>query len=359
MKTRSPFHFVDTVFHIGADRSELLGELLAVAVQNVYATVADPDRFDDLNAKYAKDEVTLLKAVVIGDGDPASDTFRRYNLSSLSGLRHPLGASKLYPGLKLEEEIAAPILSVHDAIDKLEFDFGKINCLLIYGAGEEFDILHALHTTHKLTKFDYVFVQAGEISLYENAHTASQITDWMAEAGYLSAGKVIIDDPQIPLLQFGLDYQKLRAVLDERRKSLDVATARVEELQSTLSDAKSELAEKEEKLNKGNAEFAEKEKEFIEGKAEFAEKESALRNDLRISLYTQSSTQNDLKELQERYKSLSIEKAAQDDLLRRVTQRLKTASDYLGVLEGDDVTMREALSETASETMSDQEDNES
>ena len=363
MHTHLPFNFIDTVLHIGAGKSDLIDQLPPGGICDIYLTEADPDLFVRLKGKYKGNKnIKLLQAAIIGEEMEEGRSLIRYNLSRLNGLRPISDVAGLYPGLRVEGRLVVPCVSIFKMMEGFGYQLGGVNCLIMQAAGEEFELLNALYAVDMLKHFDFVLIEVGKESLYEGGKNAVQITEWMRDNGFVGENQQDVSGHDIPFLKFTVDRKKILSDFEEQRgelKAAKKALSAFEEQHSQLEktqalavalEAKLKAAEKalfDCEQERGQFEVAIVRAEELDAKLKATEAE--LRNDVRISLLTQSSIQSDLKDLQKRYRQLQFEKTAQDELLHQVTRRLKAASHYLESSADPGSGVLDALTEVAVE----------
>ena len=145
---------------------------------------------------------------------------------------------------------------------------------------------------------------------------------------------------------------ELEAALTQSRKAAEAAeaataghkadteatAARLAELEAALAEsrkaAETLAAERRTEADAAARRLAEKDAALERLRTEQAEQIETLRGDMTLAVRMQAMRDADLKDLQQRHARLLAEKERQDDLLRRLTERLTLAAGYLQHLDG-------------------------
>lgn len=284
----------DTIAHIGP--SVLYEPFRLFQRTDAQVVIAEPDPVRAAavyrGANPSKN-IQLLEYAVLPQGRRAD--LRRYNFDALSNLSEADFLSALFPGLHEIERSTVDILPVAAFVEKLHQQHRGRDLLIVDSLGEELGILAAFAEAGALERFQNIVLR---IVRHDDSNTHSptkQLFDWMTTNHY--DRWVVLDgaDPDIPVLYF----QRNPISKDYIQQKDLAASFRAEN--ETRGKA---LADAQQKMKKSD-------------------------DDLRLALRLQSAAQDDLKDLQQQYTQLRADKHDQDELLRKVTQKLSYASDYL------------------------------
>lgn len=284
----------DTVTHIGPSVLYERFRYYRRTVAQVVIAEPDPSRAAlNIREIQPNDRIKLIESAVLANGRRAE--LRRYNFESLTSLGEGSDLKILFPGLRETGSIAVDVLPIAQLVTKLPQNHRGLDLLVIDSLGEELDILTAINAEGALERFSNIVLRIARLPASNGASPIKSLLEWLAAHHYDRS--VVLDgsDPDLPVLYF-------------QRNPLG------EDLEQQTSLAASFRAENE---TRGAA------------LAEAGAKIKKADEDLRVALRLQSAAHDDLKDLQRQHAELRADKQGQDELLRKVTQKLAYASDYL------------------------------
>lgn len=284
----------DTIAHIGPSVLYESFRLYQRTAAQIVVAEPDPTRAAMIyRAAKTSDKVQILECAVLPQGRRAD--LRRYNFDALNNLCEADVLNALFPGLHETDRSTVNVLPVSAFVKKLHQQHRGRDLLVLDSLGEELGILTALAAEGALERFQNIILRIVRHDDSENSSPTKNLFDWLANNQY--DRWVVLDgaDPNIPVLYFqrnplGKDYNQQKDLAASFRAENEARGKALVEAQQTMK--KSE-------------------------------------DDLRVALRLQSAAQDDLKDLQQQYAQLRADKHDQDELLRKVTQKLSYASDYL------------------------------
>jgi hypothetical protein len=250
MKPDSSRRRLDCLIHLGAGRCAELDEHLAREPGRLILVEADRQLAKQLATRVSGlGNVEVLHEAVAAE--TGLRTYHRYNLPDANSLRPATGLRRLYPGLRLVEQVSITARGISALLNSLDLNPDKSNGLVIELAGEEAAVLESLDSDDRLHCFCEIELFAGCDALYEDARPAHQLHHWLSERGF----RLEEDDREV-----GQDWLRWRLRRDDRvltiealRKQVQQLTATVEELQAQTKrsiqqrDQQVQLAEEREK----------------------------------------------------------------------------------------------------------------
>ena len=283
----------DSVAHLGPSILYEQFRFYRRTAARVFVVEPDPARAADVRrtAMQANNIELFQNAIVVGNRNV---TLRRYNFDALTGLCDPGPLKMLFPGLRETQSIAVDGMPIETFVASLPKNHRRCDLLVIDSLGEEFDLLEQFDAQDALARFFHLVVRLAPPAS-SNSARGKQLRDWLAARHYDRPIALDASDPDLPVLYFqrnplGEDLAKQTSLVESLR-------AQQQRRDAALSDANAQAR-----------------------KAD---------SDLRVALRLQSAAQDDLKDLQRQYADLRADKERQDELLRKVTQKLAYASDYL------------------------------
>jgi FkbM family methyltransferase len=205
------------IIHLGAGLCAELDEYLSCDPLRIVLVEPDPDKVMELDSRIDDHpDITIVPAAVSTDSKKA--ILRIYNYPALSSLRQATGLLKMYPGLRLRDEITVQTIAASELIASLSLDRDHTNCLIIDAPGEELAILDSLRTAGQLDLFEHIVLHAGMISLYQDAPAAERLLKELGQYGFAITKKDDHSDPDRPC--WFLHYDPVRRELTELRKKL-------------------------------------------------------------------------------------------------------------------------------------------
>ncbi len=284
----------DTVAHIGPSVLYERFRFYRRTAAHVVIAEPDPSRAAINNREVSRtNRVDQIESAVLAAGRRAE--LRRYNFDALSALCDLDALKSLFPGLRETERIAVNVLPVAELIAKFPQNHRGLDLLVIDSLGEELDILKEINAQDALERFSNIVLRIARLPESTDFAPTKNLLEWLAAHHYDRS--VVLDgtDPDLPVLYF--QRNPLGKNLEQQTNLAASFRAENETRGAALTDAHAKIKKTDE--------------------------------DLRVALRLQSASQDDLKDLQRQHAELRADKQSQDELLRKVTQKLSYASDYL------------------------------
>lgn len=305
----TPAHIV----HFGAGICHELERYLQSGAKQITLVEADTSTCKRLRQRVkVHQQVQVINAAVAAVS--AEATLFVYNFTAANSLREATGLYDIYPGLKLKTEIPLTTISPEELLQPLELDSQQTNWLTIDTPGEELPILKAIHDAGQLDHFNLLNVYCGTGNFYQDSADAHTLLQQLKSWGYEVISRNSQSDPDRPCwtLQRNPLFPELAAVREK------------------LSELKQEL----DKVNNARAEQDELHQQIEKANQELAESRQAASNNAKLL----KLKENDLKELQQRYKQAIKVQEQQHQLLMQIGERLQLASKYFHDVEGKPAT---------------------
>lgn len=290
----------DTIAHIGP--SALYEQCRYYRRAAAQVIIAEPDWSRAANIKREMRGAsgrTIVESAVLPEGRRAD--LRRYNFNALNTLSDVDLLKTLFPGLRETERVAIDVMSIALFLKQFREKHRGCDLLIIDSIGEELGILQGVEAQSRLRRFSNIVLRIAKHPDSNAPSPTKKLLEWLALHHFDRS--IVLDgaDPDVPVLYFP------RNPLGESLKQqTDLATSFRAE-----NEARGKaLTEAQTKMEKAD-------------------------QDMRLALRLQSVAQDDLKDLQQQYAQLRSDKQDQDELLRKVTQKLSYASDYLRRLSID------------------------
>ncbi len=312
----APAHIV----HFGAGICNELDNYLQSGAKKITLVEADPSICKRLGQR-AKDHQQLQVVQAAVAATTAEASLFVYNLPAANSLRKATGLYDIYPGLKLKTEIPLITTSPEELLQPLELDSQQSNWLTIDAPGEELSILEAMHDAGQLDYFSLLNVYCGTGSLYQDCADAPTLLQQLQGWGYEVLSQDNQSDPDRPC--WSLQRNPLFP-------ELAVARERLSELEKHIEAANKTEAELKQRLNTVEKQQDEYHQQIETVNQELAESRQAASNSAKLL----KLKENDLKELQQRYKQSIKAQEQQHQLLMQIGERLQLASKYLHDVEG-------------------------
>ncbi|MBQ4824452.1 hypothetical protein J4729_07790 [Leisingera sp. HS039] len=269
----------DYVLHIGAGSGRAAEGYVQAGLDPVLLAEADPEAMPGLQAlakRFAP--VQAIAAAVSAKGGPGR--FHSCNFAGLSSLAAPAEALyQLFPGLQVLAEETVETQAIADLAARCGLPKAGRGLLVLEAPGQALALLQALEQAECLQHFQTLRLQEGRDPLYRGAPGMAALRAGLEELGYISWLEAAPEDPDRP---YAVAWRN------------SAALAAAEELQACGQAAEQDRA----------------------GLLQAAEQERAV-----AEQQLQACTA-DLAELQQRYGALLQEKEVQEDLLRRLADRL-------------------------------------
>ena len=292
----------EVILHLGGCRGVEKDLIEQLQPRRVYLVEPDPVVLTQLldDARGLDGARVLPVAVTAQAGEV---TLNRFNNPQVNSVRTPTaGLQKLFPGLRQIGWSTVQGLSAADLVNRLELGAEDDNWLIVDMPGVEADILLSLAHEGLLQRFSRIFLRVGRDGLYEGAGCPGEILMFLDGLGYRPQGRLDDADPDWPRYHLFLNKDALEC----------------QRLKQTIHQLEDQLR-------------------TLEAHAEEQDK------DLAVALRLQALREADLQELQERYAVTLDAKERQEDLLRKLRQRLKHASEFLKQInmQGSDMVRRD------------------
>lgn len=290
------------IVHLGAGACSELKEYIALKAKRIILVEADPIVFRLLQQKVRDKPNVQVANTAVADIQSKTSLFR-YNFSGANSLREVTGLKKNLPGLKLSSKVSVATVKASDLIKSLKLEIEQPGFLIVDTPGEELAILNELHDSGCLSWFNLLKVYCGISSHYRDSATAKTVLERVAGWGYEIVREDSETEPDRPCWTLSLNplFRELAAV-------------------------KETLAEKE------------------QAQISYEEKVKKLSNELQQALQSNSDNakllrlrENDLIELQKRFKQSMASQQEQQHLLEQIAERLKVASESLHKLQSEEV----------------------
>lgn len=258
----------DYVLHIGAGSCRAAESYVQAGLDPVVLAEADPEAMPGLRAlakRFAP--VQPIETAVSAKGGPGR--FHSCNFAGLSSLLEPTEALyQMFPGLQVLAEETVETQAIADLMGRCGLPEAGRGLLVIDAPGQALALLQALEQADCLQHFQTLRLQEGREPLYRGAPGMEALRAGLEELGYISWLEAAPEDPDRP---YAVAWRN------------SAALAAAQELQACGQAAEQDQAAAEQAL--------------------------------------QACTV-DLAELQQRYRTLLQVKEAQEDLLRRLADRL-------------------------------------
>ncbi|NEV61132.1 hypothetical protein [Thiorhodococcus minor] len=200
---------LDTLIHLGAGRCHELDAHLALHPKRLILIEADPETCEQLQARTAEHpHAEVINAAVAGQAGPV--TLHRYNLPDANSLHPAEGLLKLFPGLKLREQLPTEALEPSTLLGPLGLDADREHLLVIDLPGEEMPVLEALLRSRDLRRFHHIHLYCGIEPLYQSSHSAEPVLEWLQAQCFSLIAKEDRQDPDQPCWILRLDQAKLQ-----------------------------------------------------------------------------------------------------------------------------------------------------
>lgn len=203
-----------------------------------------------LQQKYPQEQFRIQQRLLTVDG--SSVEFTQYNLVEYSAIQPATGLKALFPGLKAANSERLNSTRITDLITELALHSHN-NLLVIEIGDSNLALIAAMQQHGQLNQFSEIRIQTSIESLYASAATASEISTFLQEHGYLLQ-YTSEQDPDLPWLSFSLNplWQTLQHTLqakdslnkekDTLSKERDLLLSEKETLGKELENAKQNLA---------------------------------------------------------------------------------------------------------------------
>ena len=138
----------------------------------------DPDRADELQARYRAAKTVTVIAAAIGT-QPGQADLQGFNFPGLRSLHAPAPALKdLFPGLKTRYRKPVQILTAAQLLERVG-DLPDPVTLLIDLPGSELDILESWHAAGALDRLSQVRLRCSAEPAFEGSADQAALTAWM------------------------------------------------------------------------------------------------------------------------------------------------------------------------------------
>ena len=216
--------------------------------------------------------------------------------------------------------------------------------------GSEVAILSGMEEAGVLDRVDLLSLRCGAEAMFEGGRDRAHLQAWLEERYFRleHADEADADWPEL-LLKADPARKRIAALESELARMHEDAAATAKGLREEIEAQKAQRAEAESALVEARAalESAQKQAEALEGakaeaerQATLAEKREAARaqayenrdkaySDLALAMRMQGLLQSDLDDLRARYRESEAARVAQEELLRKLTPRLKEAAEQL------------------------------
>jgi hypothetical protein len=382
---------LNTLVHIGAGDGQQIEEYRRLAPQRLVLVEGDPEAAAALSDRIEGNWDSELHAVVLSNRNGTA-TWNRYNLPFLNG---PLDCGPLegmFPRLRKSGSAAVETASFEGFLNVLHpaNAASQLNVLFLDVPGQESALLAASRMA-PIGGFELILIRSWSRPWGGSLDCGSEASRTLEALSYRHVSVRASENPLFTLRIWRLDrdaaerasYREqletleralheaqreleteqslLAAHLDERericRESAEHA-ARADELariQQEQSERIRRLGEEidlaashraaveamSESRQRENERLSRERDELMQRLAEAESRESRTlrqveeaRDALALAVRIQAQRENDLADLQNRYRSLHEENASQRDLLTRVSERLTLANEYFKQLQG-------------------------
>ncbi|GEM_PF-1971608 len=367
------------IVHIGAGLCDDLSDYLKDGATAVILVEPDPATAGLLREKTGTHSQVSVIEAAISNGEHGQ-LLNRFSFADLNSLRTPTGLTQIFPALEVLSQEPVKIQNPVELMQGLNLSETDDNMLVIEAPGEAMDILRALENAQFLQLFKYLRISEGREALYQGATLIDEIHAWLGTRFF--AGNVFWDysDPDLPTLSLVYDdaaakQARFEVELAETKTDLIKATQAAEETNAQLKAFQNESDQNANKAKAKAAEFVaeiealqqqlaplqleiqrnanardahlaqiaalQQQVSSLTDERDLTQQEQipmnakikAAEHNLGMSLRIQSLRETDLKDLQNRYKTLLAEKDAQAELLGRLTASLSNAAHYLQDME--------------------------
>ena len=305
----------DTLACIGPSNVYERFDYFRETVSNICIAEPDPVRAATLQSNIpAANRIHLFESAVLNTGRRAE--LKRYNYDALTTVGDTPVLLTLFPGLRETEHMAVDALSTSGFIEKLPQHHRGRDLLIIDSIGQEFDLLREFDKLNSLIRFSGIIVRITKQPSVDPQSQSDQFREWLKIRDFDRS--IVLDgaDPDLAIWYF--PRNELGADLKQQRKL-------VESLRSERETQRAVLEERTAALEKTS---------IAARKAD---------SDLRVAMRLQTAAQDDLKDLQQQYSTLSADKERQDKLLRQVTRKLAYASNHLHQLAANTPAVAELV----------------
>ncbi|TCV71315.1 hypothetical protein EDE05_108205 [Neorhizobium sp. R1-B] len=270
----------------------------------------------------SKSDIEIIHiAGIPSDKDGQTEIFSHTHPKIFSSARTTTALQSLFPGLRVKGVAAADYISTESLSSVLGRE-DETFALVVETPGAELSILKYLEESGFLARVTTIHLRCGKDIFFEHASDEAQIREWLkAHFFYLLDRRG--EDPDWPQLAFAADLNGRRIpalearidgmtkALAELEKSLKAEQERVAAHKAVASQAQSSLRENEEALARARGDYA------------------RARHEMSLMLESLRVTQGDLKDLRGRYASVFDEKRQLEELIRKLTPRLREAAGQL------------------------------
>jgi|GEM_PF-1868801 len=325
------------IVHFGAGTCNELQHYLQSGAKQITLVEADLTVCRLLRRKASNQPHTqVINASVAATS--ADATLFTYNFPGASSLHEATGLYDIFPGLKLTSETAVTTVKASELLPPLKLDSQQQNWLVIDTPGEELPILEELQNSGLLSCFSLVRVYCGTDSHYRDSADVHTILEHVQSWGYDVVEQNSQIDPDRPCWTL---------CLNRLFPELVSARAKLNELKQDLEAVQKTKAEHELEIKADHQKQLDDLRQQIETvKQELAEARQTASNNAKLL----TLKENDLKELQQRYKQAITLQQQQHQLLTLIGKRLRLASEYFHQLDNLDSSTKESEARASIET---------
>jgi len=314
-----------TLIVVGDPLSETVEQLLEGPAGKIILLEPDPDKAKEIQARFgANERLRVIPALLARRDGPAK--LSEYNFPGLRSVVPPIQALRdLFPGLYVRTRKTVKTMTPAQLIEDIGDLPGSVH-LDINTPGLEHDILQGWQQAGGLEQLDRIRIRCGATIMFEGAADRKTLEDW-AEAWAFQLADMDESDSDWPVLTFTID-QRTRE-LESLHTRLGMLTSQQEQREAALAEMQTAAQTHVQRIAELEAQrdaMAEAHKQALSTAAAEAD---AARADLGVAMRMQALAQGDLRNLQERFRDSEQARAAQADLLQKLTPRLQQAAQQL------------------------------
>lgn len=233
----------DILVHFGAGKGDeapvfhaLRGDAPTVLVE------ADPDIASELKKRTRGLRGVSVMNVAVSE-QPGERVLNVFNLRSQSSLKKPADLKRLYPGLRVVQEIPVKARAAADVLHEIDPSENCTFTLIVETPGEEQAVLDSVFADNLADRCQYVILRCARNALYEDSSRMGELRDLLEEQGAKHVSSSAKRDPAFVESLFDLDAGKAdRKRLVDVQSELDSVAQERELREADLKDLQARYA---------------------------------------------------------------------------------------------------------------------
>ena len=321
---------VGSIVYVGCGLASDLAYYRAMSPERIILIEPNPDLAAELQELVSDDPLLTYMPIAIS-GTDGHGRMNIYNYFDICSLATPAALHEIYPGAQLEESIAVETITMKTLIDRIGLSHNGSNLLVVEAAGSESDIIQTLTSPEIAVHFNTIIISLPVHHLFSSSLSPANLITNMASAHYIH----LISDTRTNPDWVRCIFRYSPTLANYAEKFSEQARGHEEKINSLkithdtlIAALKADLTARDEAIAKQKI-------------------------DSTMDLRLRTLHDNDMRDLQGRLQQAEQDRTELEDLLRAVAVQLRTAAQYVALLESNpEARIPAALTSSASNDVS-------